>query len=83
MVYNAIKSTCGSTILAQMIAELELPKYAIDYMARPKYYDTDAEKFTISYTGIINRHPQVTWWFPSSAQETISVKFKSGIAGEV
>ena len=57
--------------------------YAIDYTTRPEYYDTDAEKFIISYTGIINRHPQVTWWFPSSAQETISVKFKSGIAGEV
>lgn len=54
--------------------------YAVDFKTVPDYYDTDVETFTITYTGIINQHPQVTWWFPSSEQNTISVEFRSGIA---
>ena len=57
--------------------------YAVDYKTVPDGYDTDLETFTIDYTGIINRHPQVTWWFPSSEQNTISVRFRDGIAYEV
>ena len=80
---NYADDVSGRSPYAGEIVEKMAITYAIDYKTRPDYYDTDAEMFTITYTGIINRHPQVTWWFPSSEQNTIAVKFKSGIATEV
>lgn len=80
---NYDSDVSGRSPYAGEIVERMAITYSVDYKTRPDYYDTDNETFTITYTGTIHRHPQITWWFPSQEENTIAVKFKSGIASEV